>query len=373
MAVGTRRAGVLLWCAGAVEVELLRDLPTERTRYTSLGLSLFVPAIAGFAGMYSAIYSIHENWLIALAGGCIWSLIVFIIDRALVASFRRAPSPPGFSFLRLVRSASEHLALFVVRGLVALLVGAIISHALVLLIFRPETDERLAREREVRLAEVGTPFETTLNALRESDAAELQRLQDARARRDHTAEERNKETAGVGLSGKYGRGPAREDLNSTLIELDGEIGTLDTAYRAHHAETVKDMDRVSKERERAKTGAAEDQAHGYMARARALSAIAAASPELRQDRQVLFGFFLMLELVPLVVKTLLLSGPYAKRVALNEWLAEESSRIEYAAVESAREERIGIRRIKILDDAFDNAGFGTRGSDSNPAAGVPLT
>jgi hypothetical protein len=176
-----------------------------------------------------------------------------------------------------------------------------------------------------------------------------------RTERMNTAHDRDREGAGAGLSGRYGNGPAWNNLNSTLGDLDNELDTLSKEYKTHHKENMDELSRVATERNAARSLAVQSQAHSYMARARALERLAGESAELRQDRRMLFAFLVTLELIPLVVKAFIVNGPYAKRIALKEWLADEATQIEYEAFISVRPVRTDLRKTKITSDALDSA------------------
>src|ERR1700724_624008 len=78
----------LWWCAGAYQ-DLLKDCPSEQTKYAGLGgviLATFV--LAALSAGY-AIYSVFDNLLWACGFALIWGLIIFNFDRFLVATMRK--------------------------------------------------------------------------------------------------------------------------------------------------------------------------------------------------------------------------------------------------------------------------------------------
>src|ERR1700754_5124185 len=78
----------LWWCSGAHE-ELLKDFPSEHSKYAGLGgvvLATFV--LASLSAGY-AIYSVFDNMWWAIGFGLIWGLIIFNFDRFLVATMRK--------------------------------------------------------------------------------------------------------------------------------------------------------------------------------------------------------------------------------------------------------------------------------------------
>ena len=82
-----KKGHFLWWCAGAHQ-ELLKDYPAEHSRYAGLGgviLATFV--LASLSAGY-AIYSVFDNVWWAISFACIWGLIIFNVDRFIVATMR---------------------------------------------------------------------------------------------------------------------------------------------------------------------------------------------------------------------------------------------------------------------------------------------
>lgn len=350
-----RRGAFLLWCAGAVELNFLEDLATERTRYISLALAMLAPMSVGFAGMCNASFAIAANWPLSVTSGALWAVIVFVIDRALLVSFRHPLSPPGVSFGRVAKTFAGYLSLFATRAAIAILVGVIISHSILILIFHSEEVGRLSDEAVERMKIIDASYDAKFSAIRDQDKVQAQSLKELEEERRTTEQDRNRETAGKGLSGRYGAGPARQDLNDTLHHLEDEIRSARTVYQAQQQDNKRKLAQLTNERDEERSLAQKNQAHGYMARAKALEALVSGSAELRWARRTLFAFFVMLELVPLIIKAILVNGPYAKRVALSEWRAVDSIRIEYSAHAATGQARLNFRKAELLAALLDTA------------------
>src|SRR5882757_4744150 len=83
-----RESHFLWWCAGAYQ-DLLKDCPSEQTKYAGLGgviLATFV--LAALSAGY-AIYSVFNAMLWAVGFAVVWGLIIFNFDRFLVATMRK--------------------------------------------------------------------------------------------------------------------------------------------------------------------------------------------------------------------------------------------------------------------------------------------
>src|SRR6476659_4160742 len=108
----------LWWCAGAHQ-KLLRQFPSEHTKYAGLGGVLLATLSSGYA-----VYSVFANWIWTIAFAIIWGLIIFNFDRFLVSTMRKY----GVSKRKQVWMAIPRLAL-------ALLIGLTIARPLELKIF----------------------------------------------------------------------------------------------------------------------------------------------------------------------------------------------------------------------------------------------
>ena len=78
----------LWWCAGTHQ-QLLKQNPTEHSKYSGLGgviLATFI--LASLSGGY-AMYTVFGNVFISIAFGLTWGLIIFNFDRFLVSTMRK--------------------------------------------------------------------------------------------------------------------------------------------------------------------------------------------------------------------------------------------------------------------------------------------
>jgi len=129
----------LWWCAGAHQ-ELLKEFPSEHTRYAGLGgvvLATFV--LASISAGY-AIYSVFDNpgWAVVFA--VTWGLIIFNFDRFLISTMRKYGVSPG-----------KQLWMVLPRIVLALLISITIARPLELKIFEKEIDVKVAANRHRKI------------------------------------------------------------------------------------------------------------------------------------------------------------------------------------------------------------------------------
>src|SRR5215467_9168462 len=139
----------LWWCAGAHQ-KLLKDFPSEHTRYAGLGgviLATFV--LASLSAGY-AIYSVFDNILWAILFAVIWGLIIFNFDRFLVSTMRKYGVSKGKQFMMAVP-----------RIALALLISITIARPLELKLFA-------ATQERNRLTDRKLSIEDSLHGLQEA-------------------------------------------------------------------------------------------------------------------------------------------------------------------------------------------------------------
>lgn len=115
---------VFIWLSAA-DSETLADCPKwEKRKYEALGMAVLVPVIFGAIASCYTVSTLTDYKPVIFGFPIIWAFIIMSIDRILLATYR------AFS------SAWKKTVQFVVRFLVAALMGLTISHPLTLLIFK---------------------------------------------------------------------------------------------------------------------------------------------------------------------------------------------------------------------------------------------
>lgn len=134
-----RETHFLWWCAGAYQ-GLLKDCPSEQTKYAGLGGVLLATfALAALSAGY-AIYSVFNDPAWAVVFAILWGLIIFNFDRFLVSTMRKY----GVTRQKQLWMATPRLAL-------ALLIGFTIARPLELKIFEKEIDVQLTENRHNKM------------------------------------------------------------------------------------------------------------------------------------------------------------------------------------------------------------------------------
>src|SRR5690349_2962052 len=154
----------LWWCAGAHQ-KLLRQFPSEGTKYAGLGgviLATFV--LAALSSGY-AIYSVFGNWIWTVVFALIWGLIIFNFDRFLVSTMRKYGV-----------SRSKQLSMALPRMALAILIGFTIARPLELKIFEKEINTKVIENTHKKIQLNDSLLEAENTALMQTTEAERARL-----------------------------------------------------------------------------------------------------------------------------------------------------------------------------------------------------
>lgn len=297
-----------LWWLSTAEKEILADSVVDRNRYRIIGMTVLATwAFATFTWTYF-FSTIVDSVVLAVALGLFLGFVVLTIDRALIKGITR------FNKRKLVPLAF--------RGLLALTIGTFMAQPAVLYMFDKEIKLQTSLDNEKRKMlkqqQLTALYKTPKDALlkeRTALKAELDAKYDAvnQARESFIAE-----TDGSGGTGKVGIKDIAIAKRNEYQKLDAEYQTLVkvTQPKLDSADAaLKGMDNTIKAEEANFTTYLNN---GFLTRVEALTNLLKNSPAL-QFRYYLIVFILMLiELMPVIAKTMLPSGSYDEKVMLRE-------------------------------------------------------
>ncbi|HEX2682995.1 MAG TPA: DUF4407 domain-containing protein, partial [Ferruginibacter sp.] len=305
-----------LWWLSTAEKEILIDSVVDRNRYRIIGMTVL--ATWGFASFTWTYFfsTIVESVLLAIALGLFMGFIILTIDRALIKG--------------ITKFNKQKLAPLLFRGLLALTIGTFMAQPAVLYMFDKEIKLQISLDNEQKKIkkqqELITLYKTPKEVLVKQGAELRSELDKKYADVNKARENFLAETDGSGGSGKVG-------IKDIAIAKRNEYQKLDNEYQAllkqmqprldSNDVALKEIDNKIKAGEANFVGYLND---GFLTRVEALSNLLKNSPAL-QFRYYLIVFILMLiELMPVIAKTMLPSGSYDEKVKLREELEIEIAR-----------------------------------------------
>lgn len=297
-----------LWWLSTAEKEILVDSVVDRNRYRIIGMTVLATWLfASFTWTYF-FSTIVDSLLIAIVLGVFMGFIILTIDRALIKG--------------ITKFNKKKFTPLLFRGLLALTIGTFMAQPAVLYMFDKEIKLQTSLDNEKRKMLKQDELAVLFKIKKEELVKEQQTIQKELADKyDAVTKARENflaETDGSGGTGKVG-------VKDIAIAKRNEYQKLDAAYQVllkdkqekldSAAAGLKDIDNKTKT---AEAEFAQYLNNGFLTRIEALSNLLKKNEAL-QFRYYLIVFILMLiELMPVIAKTMLPSGSYDEKVMLRE-------------------------------------------------------
>ena len=302
----------LWWCSGAHQ-ELLKQFPSEHSKYAGLGgviLATFV--LAALSSGY-AIYSVFGSWIWTVLFAVIWGVIIFNFDRFLVSTMRKYGVSPRKQFWMAVP-----------RIILAIIIGLTIARPLELKIFEKEIDVKVTENIHKKMLLNDSLLQLETRNLVQTATSERNRLMSRKANLEDTLHRLQQayvqEADGTGGSMKRGienltrlkmdaYSGARNQFSPELQLLDGDIRVQDSILFAANS-SLQEKRKEYEQSAKANVG--------FLERNKALS-------DLSNEESSVFwtGFFIslliiLIEVGPILSKLIMPVGPYDIALAQEE-------------------------------------------------------
>jgi serine/threonine protein kinase len=309
------RTDFLLHVAG-VDPQYIQTVP-DRVRYTSMGAIVLLTATAATASLTTALFLVfpRHSWLGYLPVGLLWGTIVLNFDRWIVSSIDYGPLTAGEAERSQRSRSASKVVFFVVRFMMAALVGLVISEPIVLTIFGPEISQQLTVQHVA-----DTSKQTAqLNAAEKQQAAVLKgplnsaRSALAAATRKATAEHKiyiceltgNCHLAPGEVTGIAGQGPQTAQDHAALQR---DLRAENAAQKIFNETSANERGAAAALRKQtnAKIAAATQKINadnGLLARERALGTLTRQNPGFLLRRLLVWLALMFIDLVPVLLKT----------------------------------------------------------------------
>jgi hypothetical protein len=305
-----------LICSG-VDRDLIRKCSRgEQTKYAGIGATVFFTALMAFIASGYALYTVFDNVYTAIGFGLVWGLLIFNLDRFIVATLRKKDS----KFAEILQATP--------RIILAVIIAMVISKPLELKIFEKEIDQVLLEQKndltlsnKNQIAEQFTPeieqIQQEIINLKAEVTSKEQEVNDLYETYIAEAEGRK----GTELVGK---GPVykekREKHDATLQELQ-TLRETTTEKIATKEAAIADLIEKQKTAE-AETQPIIDRFDGLMARVNALDKL----PWLPSF--FIFLLFLAVETAPIFAKLVTSKGEYDLKLqdvedAVKTWVQQK--------------------------------------------------
>ena len=307
------RFTAFLWWLSTAEKELLKDAVVDRNRHKIIGMTVLATwAFATLAWTYFFNTVATTTWL-AIPLGFFMGFIILTIDRALIKGINK------FSKNKIVP--------LLFRGLLAITIGTFMAQPALLYMFKKEIRLQTSLDNEKKkllksqeLNDFYKPRKAALTTEKENlqKEAATKYADVAKARENFLAE-----TDGSGGTGKVGVKAVALAKKNEYQKLDGEyqqfLSTQQPKLTAVENELTTIEETIKKE-EAAFTEYFND---GFLTQIEALNNLIKTNPALQFRYYLLVIILLLIELMPVIAKTILPSGTYDERALLRESMEKE--------------------------------------------------
>ncbi len=309
----------LWWCSGAHQ-QLLKDHPSEHTKYAGLGgviLATFV--LASLSAGY-AVHSVFGNWAWTIGFAIIWGLIIFNFDRFLVSTMRKYGV-----------SKSKQFWMAVPRIILAVLIGVTIARPLELKIFEKEIDTKVIENLHKKVQRNDSLLQLQNQALVQSALTERNRLSGRKFSIEDTLHRLQQaylqEADGTGGSGQIGM----EDLTrlkmnaytSSLQQFQPELRLL--ADDIATQDSILADSKSSLEEKRKQYAATLKKNIGFLERNKALSDLSDEELSVFWTSLLISLLIILIEIGPILSKLIMPVGPYDISLAKEELMSMAAS------------------------------------------------
>ena len=126
-----------LWLSGASNQVLLKCPASEQKKYARLGGTVLIPSTVGFFSFIYLSYTVSQNIYLSIIISSIWALVILAIDIAMLSSYRT-----NLSF-------GKKITQVLLRLSIAILFGVMISHPVILLLFKDSIKGEIDNHRDL--------------------------------------------------------------------------------------------------------------------------------------------------------------------------------------------------------------------------------
>ncbi|MBC7868445.1 MAG: DUF4407 domain-containing protein [Gloeobacteraceae cyanobacterium ES-bin-316] len=304
---------IFLWWLSTAEKELLRDAVVDRNRYKIVGMTVLATwAFATLAWTYF-FTTVTANYWLAIPLGFFMGFIILTIDRALIKGISK------FNKNRLLP--------LVFRGLLAVTIGIFMAQPALLYMFKKEITLQTSLDNEKK----------QLFKKQALDSLYKNRKNELLLRKEGFKKENNEkygdvstarnnflaETDGSGGTGKVGIKDIAIAKRNEYQKLDAEYQLLLSANQLKIAAADDELTSIEAKIKKEEDAFRNYFNDGFLTQIEALNNLIKDNSALKYRYYLLVIILLLIELMPVIAKTLLPAGTYDENVMLREDMEKE--------------------------------------------------
>ena len=305
-----------LWWLSTAEKELLQNSIVDRNRFKIIGTTVLTTWMFATLAWTYFFSTIITNAFLFVALGIFMGFVILTIDRALIKG--------------ITKFNKNKITPLLLRAFLALTIGVFMAQPALLFMFDKEIKLQTSLDNEKKKIEKRDELDALYKNRKAELTAQKDQLQNelnikyadvSKARENYISE-----ADGSGGTGKIGIKDIALAKKNEYEKLDGEYKILLANDQTKIASTEKEIagidDNIKKE-EQLFTNYFND---GFLTRIEALNNLIKTNAALQFRYYLLVVILMLIELMPVIAKTLLPSGTYDEKVRLTEEMEKEIAR-----------------------------------------------
>ena len=297
-----------LWWLATAEKEIIKDCTIDRNRYAITGMTVlgtWLFATLAWTYFFSTVVS---NWFAAILLGLFMGGIILSIDRALIKGINAANK--------------RKLLPFLFRGLLALTIGTFMAQPALLYLFNKEIQVQISLDNEQKKRDKSNQQDSLYAAQKNELQLHKKNLQQQLDDKyNEVAAARNSfiaETDGTGGTGKVGFATIAQTKQKEYLQLDSEYRKMNEDLQPQFETTDSSLAviEINKQKEQQSFNALLND--GFLTRIEALHHLIQNNSAAQFRYYLLIIILVLIELMPVIAKTLLPKGTYDEKIRLRE-------------------------------------------------------
>ena len=300
----------LLWWLSTAEKELIKDCIVDRNRYRIIGMTVLATWIFATLAWTYFFSTVIDNVFLYIGSGVFMGFVILTIDRALIKGInqynKRKFTPLLF------------------RGALALTIGTFMAQPAILYMFDKEIKMQVSLDNEKRKLTKRNELDALYKSRKEElvkEKTSLQKSLDIKYADVTTARDKFlAETDGSGGTGKVG-------IKDVALAKRNEYQKLDEEYKALLSTSQQRITAIDDELNSMEATIKKQEADflqylntGFLTRIEAMNNLLKENGALEFRYYLILIILMLIELMPVIAKTLLPNGVYDEKVRQRELL-----------------------------------------------------
>ncbi|HEX5151191.1 MAG TPA: DUF4407 domain-containing protein [Parafilimonas sp.] len=302
-----------LWWLATAEKELIKDCTVDRNRYAITGMAVLGTWLFATLAWTYFFTTVVNSTIAAVLLGIFMGLIILGIDRALIkgitASNKRKAGPVLF------------------RLILALTIGTFMAQPALLYLFDKEIHVQISLDNEHRKIakqhEMDSLYNPSVTRLQQERNGLQQQLD---SKYNDVAASRNAfiaETDGTGGSGKIGIKDIARAKQNEYLKLDDEFKQLSASSQPKINSADSALNAINQARQKDMQAFNTLMNDGFLTRIEALHHLIQNNAAAQFRYYLLIIILVLIELMPVIAKSLLPDGTYDEKVRLREIMEKQ--------------------------------------------------